>query len=355
MDALGPEGVYIDRGRLYTESSCPGRRIYGERLVRYDGKEYREWDPRRSKLSAYLSVGGRELPIGRGSTVLYLGASSGTTPSHVADIARDGKVVCVEFAPRMFRELVRNSEGRPAMMPVLGDATKPEEYAMFADRADVVYQDVAQKRQADILCDNMDAFGAEWGMVAVKARSEDVTAPPERIFEEAEARLRERGMSIVDARDIGPYEKDHEMIVVRRRRDGPHRVRDSLRRRQVPDGLAPEAQGLGDAGRARRSRGDVGGGRRQGVHGGGRLPHRDRGMQGHRILRRLRSGARREGRRASRDGIPPVLGAPGYPVVRPCRVRGHGPVGEIGCGLQEGAASAFRGPLRRPSHSLYRE
>ena len=57
-------------------------------------------------------------------------------------------------------------------MPVLGDATKPDEYSMFAENVDIVYQDVAQKKQADIVCDNMDAFGAEWGMVAVKARSE---------------------------------------------------------------------------------------------------------------------------------------------------------------------------------------
>lgn len=238
MDMLGPEGVYGDRGRLYTESACPGRRVYGERLVRCEGKEYREWDPRRSKLSAYITVGGREVPFRRDSTVLYLGASSGTTPSHVADIVRDGRVVCVEFAPRMFRELVRNSEGRSMMMPVLGDATKPEEYSMFADGVDVVYQDVAQKRQADIICDNMDAFGAEWGMVAVKARSEDVTAPPERIFEETERRIRERGFRIVDSRSIEPYEKDHEMIVFRRQRYGQDRVCDSIRRRRVPDGLA---------------------------------------------------------------------------------------------------------------------
>lgn len=216
MDMLGPEGVYEDRGRPYTESACPGRRVYGERLVRSNGREFREWDPRRSKLSAYITVGGRELPFRKESTVLYLGASSGTTPSHVADIVRDGRVVCVEFAPRMFRELVRNSEGRSMMMPVLGDATKPDEYSMFAENVDIVYQDVAQKKQADIVCDNMDAFGAEWGMVAVKARSEDVTAPPERIFEETERRIRERGYRIVDARSIEPYEKDHEMIVFRR-------------------------------------------------------------------------------------------------------------------------------------------
>lgn len=212
------DGVFTERGRLYTESSRPGVRVYGERLISSGGTEYREWEPRRSKLSAYITVGGRSIPFGRGSRVLYLGASSGTTPSHVADIVRDGRVFCVEFAPRMFRELVKNSEGRPQMMPILGDATKPEEYAMFADSIDIVYQDVAQKRQAEILCDNMGAYGAEWGMVAIKARSEDVTSPPAKIFDDARATIESRGYRIIDSRSIEPYEKDHELIVARRAR-----------------------------------------------------------------------------------------------------------------------------------------
>jgi len=250
MEPLGytSDRVFLDRGRLYTISACPGKRIYGERLVSVSGTEYREWDPRRSKLSAYLTVGGRQFPFRKDSKVLYLGASSGTTPSHVADICPDGKVYCVEFAQRMFRELVGTCETRPNMMPILGDATRPAEYSMFADSVDVVYQDVAQKMQATILSDNMDAFGAKFGMVAVKARSEDVTASPESIFHEAERVLRERGFSILDSEPLGPFEKDHAMIVVRR-----DRCEDSLcsriRGRQIPDGLAQETRGMGDAGR----------------------------------------------------------------------------------------------------------
>ncbi len=210
------DSVFMDRGRLYTVSMCPGRRIYGERLFTISGKEYREWDPRRSKLSAYLTVGGKQFPFRKDSKVLYLGASSGTTPSHVADICSEGKVYCVEFAQRMFRDLVGTCETRPNMMPILGDATRPEEYSMFADSVDIVYQDVAQKMQAKILCDNMDAFNAKYGMVAVKARSEDVTASPESIFKEAEKVIRERGYRVVDDEPLEPFEKAHTMIAVER-------------------------------------------------------------------------------------------------------------------------------------------
>ncbi|MBQ8179748.1 MAG: fibrillarin-like rRNA/tRNA 2'-O-methyltransferase [Candidatus Methanomethylophilaceae archaeon] len=208
--------VFSDRGRLYTASLCPGRRIYGERLTNIAGTEYREWDPRRSKLSAYIASGGRCVPISEGSRVLYLGASSGTTPSHVADICGDGRVYCVEFAQRMFRDLVGTCETRPNMMPILGDATRPEGYSVFVDGVDVVYQDVAQKRQAEILCTNMEAFGARYGMVAIKARSEDVTASPEEVFRSAEEVLRSRGLRILDNRGLEPYERAHAMIVVER-------------------------------------------------------------------------------------------------------------------------------------------
>ncbi len=214
--AYTSDRVFSDRGRLYTVSACPGKRIYGERLFTISGTEYREWDPRRSKLSAYLTVGGRSFPFAKDSKVLYLGASSGTTPSHVADVCPEGKVYCVEFAQRMFRELVGTCETRSNMMPILGDATKPDEYSMFTDSVDVVYQDVAQKMQAKILCDNMDAFNAEYGMVAVKARSEDVTASPESVFRDAEAVIRSRGYKVLDSKPLDPYEKAHAMIVVKR-------------------------------------------------------------------------------------------------------------------------------------------
>ena len=208
--------VFSDRGRLYTISLHPGKRVYGERLMTVSGTEYREWDPRRSKLSAYITNGGRRFPFTSGSRVLYLGASSGTTPSHVADICPEGKVYCVEFAQRMFRELVGTCDTRPNMMPILGDATKPEEYRMFTDKVDVVYQDVAQKRQAEILCNNMDAFDAEYGMVAVKARSEDVTASPESVFEMSRETIVSRGYRVIDIRRLDPHEKDHAMVVVER-------------------------------------------------------------------------------------------------------------------------------------------
>lgn len=208
--------VFSDKGRVYTISRSPGIRVYGERLLTISETEYREWSPDRSKLSAYIMSGGTAFPFTKSSHVLYLGAASGTTSSHVSDIVRNGKVYCVEFSPRSFRDLVKTAEKRDNMNPILGDATNPEEYSFLVDNIDIVYSDVAQKNQADILVNNMERFNAKYGMVCIKARSEDVTAEPKIIFEEAKKYLLNHGCRIRDMRSLEPYEGAHAMIVVER-------------------------------------------------------------------------------------------------------------------------------------------
>ena len=48
--------------------------------------EYRVWNPFRSKLAAAILGGVDKIHMRPGSKVLYLGAASGTTVSHVSDI-----------------------------------------------------------------------------------------------------------------------------------------------------------------------------------------------------------------------------------------------------------------------------
>jgi len=55
--------------------------------------EYRVWNPFRSKLAAAILGGIDEIHMPPGSKVLYLGAASGTTVSHVSDVV--GPVSCL--------------------------------------------------------------------------------------------------------------------------------------------------------------------------------------------------------------------------------------------------------------------
>jgi fibrillarin-like pre-rRNA processing protein len=211
------KGVFTDSDRLFTKNMLPTSRVYGERLYSQGEAEYREWMPSRSKLAAHLKLGGKFFPFSEDTRVLYLGAASGTTASHVSDIVTNGAVYCVEISPRSFRDLVVLCEKRKNMVPILADATRPEDYKLMVENVQTVYQDVAQKNQTSILVRNIEAFGADSGMIAIKARSEDVTKSPERVFREAESSLKMQGFKVVEVVPLEPFEKDHAMIAVERK------------------------------------------------------------------------------------------------------------------------------------------
>jgi fibrillarin-like pre-rRNA processing protein len=208
--------------RLATENLTPGRNVYGERLVRFEGAEYRVWDAFRSKLAASILKGLNTVPIKPGHKVLYLGAASGTTASHVSDIiGEDGHVYCVEFASRSIRDLVDNvCSYRFNMSPILEDARLPEKYAMFmSKKVDGVYCDIAQSEQAKVLADNADMFLGKsgWIMLAVKSQSIDVTKQPSEIYEREIKVLKKRGFRIEQVVHLEPYDKAHAMILAQGR------------------------------------------------------------------------------------------------------------------------------------------
>ena len=79
-------GVYAAGKSLVTLSADAGRKVYNERLIKDGGREYRIWDPFRSKLCGAMHKGLKTFPFAPGSKVLYLGASTGTTISHLSDV-----------------------------------------------------------------------------------------------------------------------------------------------------------------------------------------------------------------------------------------------------------------------------
>ena len=208
-------GVYQLEDNVATVNLRPQVKVYGEKLVDYEDKELRIWDPRRSKLAAAIRNGLTTFPFKEDSKVLYLGASAGTTPSHLSDIIVNGSVFCVEFSPRMMRELLHLSRQRNNLIPILDDATKPHHYQPLMEEVDVVYSDVAQPRQTELFMDNMRRFLKEdgVGMMAIKARSIDVTQRPKKIFRQEESKLKAAGFRVVEKVDLEPYEKDHRMVV----------------------------------------------------------------------------------------------------------------------------------------------
>ena len=157
-------GVFIAEGKeslLVTKNLVPGEAVYGEKRISIDGGvdgtkvEYRVWNPFRSKLAAGVLGGLDSMFIAPGKKVLYLGAASGTSVSHVADIVgpvsasvfgaymgdltammQEGTVYAVEFSLRSGRDLIGMAKKRTNVIrefyPFL-HSHQPTPFPLFCD------------------------------------------------------------------------------------------------------------------------------------------------------------------------------------------------------------------------------
>ena len=210
------ENVFLINSDLATKNLSPGFRVYGEKLVKDEkGVEYRIWDPYRSKLAAAIKLGLKTLPIKKESRVLYLGAATGTTPSHVSDIAEKGIVYCVEISAVAMKHLLKVAEKRENMIPLLNDARKPEEYAQYVKEADVIYEDVSCKEQAEILLANSSLLKQKgYALFAIKSQSIDVSKNPKEVFKEVKQKISST-FEILQEINIEKYHKHHLFLLLR--------------------------------------------------------------------------------------------------------------------------------------------
>jgi len=203
---------------LFTINLTPGKKVYDEKLIKQDNNEYREWSDYSSKLAALILKGCPNIGLRKNNVVLYLGSASGTTVSHISDIVgKEGFIFAIDFAPRVMRDLVFVCEERKNIAPILSDANKPKNFIERVSEVDILYQDIAQKNQIDIFLKNIDLFLKDKGyaLLAVKARSIDVTKNPKEIFKNVRKEL-EKYLTIIDSRLLEPYQKDHCMFVCKK-------------------------------------------------------------------------------------------------------------------------------------------
>lgn len=204
MKELFP-GIFLIEKKLSVKSE--------ENLFRdetFDG--YVGWDPNRSKLAAAIMKKIKYVPIKKSDKILYLGAAHGYTPSKIASLAEI--IYAVEFSERCFNELIPVSEKIKNIVPILGDARKPEEYD-WIEKVDVVYCDIAQPDQTEIAIRNCKTFLKKGGylLIAIKTRSIDITKNPKKITEEEIKKL--KGFEIIDWKMLDPFEKDHGFIIAK--------------------------------------------------------------------------------------------------------------------------------------------
>lgn len=238
--------------------------MYGEKRIQVDGPvgpdgttvklEYRVWNPFRSKLAAailggkllYSSVevvkinilnlltGVDNIHIKPGTKVLYLGASAGTTVSHVSDIVgptgivyavefshRPGMIICTfqacfsSYALTIGRDLINMAKSRTNVIPIIEDARHCLKYRMLVGMVDTIFADVAQPDQARIVALNASYFLKTGGhfVISIKASCIDSTAPPEAVFAREVKKLQADLLKPQEQLTLEPYDRDHAVVV----------------------------------------------------------------------------------------------------------------------------------------------
>lgn len=221
-------GVFVGRAKedlLLTKNLTPGESVYGEKRISIgapndaDGPattvEYRVWNPFRSKLAAGILGGVDDIYMKPGSKVLYLGAASGTSVSHVADIVGpEGNVFAVEFSHRSGRDLINMATRRPNVIPIVEDARHPLKYRMLVPMVDCIFADVAQPDQARIVGLNASLFLKVGGgvLISIKANCIDSTAAPDAVFAQEVQKMRDMGIKPKEQLTLEPFERDHALV-----------------------------------------------------------------------------------------------------------------------------------------------
>ncbi len=204
-----------ERIELWTEASGEPPAVYGERWTEIEGHPVRAFDPARSKLAAGIVKGWRGgIPTPR-QRWLYLGAASGTTASHVADLVGPGGAVYgVEKSVRPFARLLRLSDRWPTLRPILADARAAEEYVDLVPPVEGLYVDIAQPDQVAIALANARVFlrgpGGEF-VLALKTASlgRDRSAAAHLALAEAEL---DRYLDLAPSVRLDPFHRGHYLV-----------------------------------------------------------------------------------------------------------------------------------------------
>ncbi|BAB60260.1 fibrillarin-like pre-rRNA processing protein [Thermoplasma volcanium GSS1] len=199
------------RNSVYTETETP-QRVYGEEITKINNRTYREWDPRRSKPAAAILNGLRRFPIRENDSVLYLGASTGTTISHISDICPAGTIYGVEVSYEPFSKLLDLAKKRNNLYPILEDANSPEKYSFFIEHVDVMYQDISQRNQIQIFKNNVNTFNPKRGFLVLKIRSVKSTEDSRSILNTAMDQL--SVYHLKEVINLKPYDTDHYLITL---------------------------------------------------------------------------------------------------------------------------------------------
>ncbi|EDW14401.1 rRNA 2'-O-methyltransferase fibrillarin [Drosophila mojavensis] len=205
-------GAFVSRGKddslqLMTRCSAVIEDGFGEEtlVADYNGEccRFRIWSPYKSKLAAALLKDLAHVPIFEGSKVMYLGAATGCSVSHLADIVGAGGVVyAVETSPWANSELLSLAKRRSNVVAIIEDATMPYKYhRVISESVDFLFCDTLHHEQLRILMLHARHFLRPGGRFALMLTG----TPQDAAGIGAVSRLHAEQLDALDQISLQPY------------------------------------------------------------------------------------------------------------------------------------------------------
>ena len=221
-------GVRKEGRNIWTRNAVKGISVRKERRKRDGRNEWRLWDPTKSKIAASLlrtRLNPSEIIPLPGDNCLYLGSSTGGTVSHIHDCVcgsgnhHKGQIIAIDISTRMMRDLVRLSEIRPGIVPVLADARDIKQISPFINKkVDWLHQDLSISDQAKTFVKIAEVFlkNNGIGLLSLKAASERVSdGSTENKFEKAQDILENSNLEVIERIDLKGLEEQHVLFYCR--------------------------------------------------------------------------------------------------------------------------------------------
>lgn len=179
-------------------------------------KQIQEWNPQTSKWKSAIEKG-LKIDLEGSETILYLGASSGTTVSQLS-IRTKGTIFAVEKSARMAIPLVKFAEGATNVIPLFCDARDINyiKEKMNGERIDILFCDIPSRDQVALL-EHAASLVTQDCKIYLSLKTQSISQKnPEVVMKHVKKEL-EKTFVVKEVVSLEPFQKKHYFFVLEKK------------------------------------------------------------------------------------------------------------------------------------------
>ena len=175
-----------------------------------------EWNAYKSKWKSALDKG-LNVDLKGEENILYLGASTGSTISHIKDKTK-GFIFAVEKSPKMMIELMKLSMKSENIVPIFLDARNIEEIKkrLFKENIDVLFQDIPSPDQVNMLINASELVDSDCRIFLSLKIISVAHWTHETVLKKTEENLKKH-FKIIESVSLEPFHKKHYFYVLKKK------------------------------------------------------------------------------------------------------------------------------------------